>query len=93
MTDSSESTAFQTTKPTGPQGLRMLADWFDLPSVQARNPNWSDDDEVQRDLRQWADDMERAFNALEEIYRDVGVGGIGPMIAAKALRRGVWADD
>lgn len=38
-------------------------------------------------------DHERFREALEEIYRDVNVGGIGPVIAAKALRRGVWADE
>lgn len=39
--------------------LRLLADWFDLPSIQAKHPNWSNLDTVQQDLRRIADRLER----------------------------------
>lgn len=45
----------------GPEGLRLLADWFDLRDAE----NGSSGDQVQQDLRHWADDMEAASAALD----------------------------
>lgn len=43
-------------EPTDAAKLRLLADWFD--AEQKREGRWSDDAEVQADLRRIADDLE-----------------------------------
>lgn len=45
------------TTMTDAEKLNRLADWFDSPSVWARHPEWSDGDEVQRDLRRIAQSL------------------------------------
>ena len=58
MTESRE--AVTSSQISGPDGLRLLADWFD-----ATRPN--EPDQVQRDLRKWADDMDAAARALQHV--------------------------
>jgi len=57
---------------TGPEGLRVLADWFDLRDGDLGFSG----DEVQRDLRRSADDMEQAAAEIARlrayIYGDAG---------------------
>jgi hypothetical protein len=38
--------------------LRLLANWFDLPSTKAKHPEWSSSNTVQQDLRRIADTLE-----------------------------------
>lgn len=46
-------------RPTAPEGLRALADWFDAYDARRGETN----DEIQRDLRRWADEWEQMTNA------------------------------
>ena len=66
--------------PDGPEGLRLLADWFD--ATRPEEP-----DKVQQDLRGWANDMEVAIDYLRQ-YRDQGPPGrVGRAFVDNLLER------
>lgn len=48
-----------------PEGLRLLAEWFDIRDDRAGTP--AGDREVQRDLRAWADEIERLRRGLQSV--------------------------
>ena len=52
---------------TDGENLRKLAQWFDAPSVRKRFPEWSDSDEVQRDLRRIAGEIERLRAIVDKL--------------------------
>lgn len=52
---------------TDAQKLRMLADWFDLKDSQNQSMTENIDEEVQRDLRRIADDMDQACNISDSV--------------------------
>ena len=79
---------------SGPDGLRMLAAWFD-----ATQPG--EIDQVQQDLRRWASDMERAADRLDRaeavveavrLYMD-SVASEERVLAVGAMRRALTAYD
>ena len=71
------------TPTTAPEGLRLLADWFDITDAQA---GYVGSTGVQDDLRKWAKEYELLDGVLRSVVTDLR-HGVPPVSVAEAVER------